>query len=387
MSRASKIAKKVSKLSTPAKIVVAILVVAILVAFVYAYMQGWLDKYLYPDNNNVGGSGTTVEATGELEIHFMELGNKANGDSIYIRAGDVDIIVDGGSEKNSADDICQYVDQYCTDNTIEFAIVTHADTDHIASFIGTTKETGIFDYYEVDTIIDFPLTDKADKATCSEYFRERTEEIEDGNTDWYTALQCYNNEDGAQRIYQLTDSITLEILYHKFYEERHSDENNYSVCFLLTHGSEKFLFTGDLEEHGEESLIEQYGNRLADVTLFKAGHHGSRTSSNEELLSVIKPEIVVVTCVAGRNQYHAAEENIFPTQAMIDRVSQYTDEVYVTTMYDEVADEGVSMNGDITIISTTTGVTVRCSNNDTYLKDTQWFADNRTMPDAWGRAS
>ena len=69
---------------------------------------------------------------------------------------------------------------------------------------------------------------------------------------------------------------------------------------------------------------------------------------------------------------------------MIDRVAQYTDRVYVTSLGDESAEGGyVSMNGNIVVKSGRGGVMVECSNNDTLLKDTQWFKENRTAPSAW----
>lgn len=125
-------------------------------------------------------------------------------------------------------------------------------------------------------------------------------------------------------------------------------------------------------------------NQLPEVALFKAGHHGSKTSSNDCLLSVIKPKIVCVCCCAGTDEYTDNKENQFPTQAMIDRVSAYTDQVYVTSLGDDEAAGGfTSMNGNIVVTSNRSGVTVDCSNNNTLLKDTAWFQENRTMPSAW----
>lgn len=151
---------------------------------------------------------------------------------------------------------------------------------------------------------------------------------------------------------------------------------------MINQGDRHFLFTGDLEEKGEKKLVEM--NDLPEVVLYKAGHHGSKTSSSEELLSVIKPEIVCVCCCAGSPEYTDNPANMFPTQAFCDRVSVYTDRVYVTTVcidYDnELFD---SMNGDITVRSGENGVTVTGSANDTPLKDTEWFKNNREAPDNW----
>ena len=41
------------------------------------------------------------------------------------------------------------------------------------------------------------------------------------------------------------------------------------------------------------------------------------------------------------------------------------------------------MNGNIVVTSDREGVTVQCSNNNTLLKDTDWFKENRNMPEAW----
>ena len=125
-------------------------------------------------------------------------------------------------------------------------------------------------------------------------------------------------------------------------------------------------------------------NDLPEVKLFKAGHHGSKTSSNDVLLSVIKPEIVCVCCCCGSPQYTPTIENQFPTQQFINRVSKYTDAVYVTTIcVDYKEDKFESMNGNIIIRSQDGEVTVICSASTDKLKDTKWFKEYRTVPDEW----
>ena len=324
--------------------------------------------------------GGDVYVSGDLQIHFMELGNKYTGDSIYIKAGDVDILIDAGSRASSTDTTAAYIDRYCTDGVLEYVIATHADQDHIAGFAGSNSSPSIFDRYECETIIDFALTDKTTE-TYRTYVEKRDAEVAAG-AKHYTALQCWNETDGAKRVYELSRGIEMEILYNYFYENRSKDENNYSVCLMFNQGDKHFLFTGDLEEEGEEYFV-QY-NTLPKVELFKAGHHGSKTSSNDCLLSVIKPKIVCVCCCAGTDEYTDNVENQFPTQAMIDRVAKYTNQVYVTSLGDENAPEGyVSMNGNIVVTSDRKAVTVNGSNNNTLLKDTAWFQSFRKTPAEW----
>lgn len=336
------------------------------------------------------------QLSGELEFHFIMLGNDNAGDCVYIKAGEYDILIDAGSEKNSIDDIQNYLSTRVLDNTLEFVIITHADQDHIAGF--SKRDGSIFDLFNCQTIIDFPLSDKTTNL-YSDYKLERQDEVLNGATH-YTALECYNNQNGAERVYNLTSdgSIKMEILYNHYYENKSSDENNYSVCVMFYHGDRQFLFTGDLEVEGETKLAQKYD--FTRVELFKAGHHGSPTSSNEILLKEIQPKICVITCCAGNTEYTDFLPNTFPSRAVLDRIEKYTDKIYIPT-YAEItidsenptttyqgkvitnykkSNEFKQLNGNIVVLSKPEAeVFVECSNNNTILKDTTWYQNQRLL--------
>ena len=321
-----------------------------------------------------------VYVSGDLEIHFLELGNKYTGDCTYINAGGVDILIDAGSKTNSIPTISAYLDQYVTDGILEYVIVTHAHQDHYAGFATSEKQESLFDIYECEVIIDFAQTNQKDTATMySNYIRERKDEIANGATH-YTAEDCMTQ---GLTVFDLGNQMELQILDNYYYYQKDSSgENNHSVCCMINQGDNHFLFTGDLEESGEEKLVEL--NDLPQVTLYKAGHHGSKTSSGEALLSVIRPQMVCVCCCAGSPEYTDNNNNQFPTQDFIDRIAPYTELVYVTTLcVDYENDQYTSMNGNIKITSNATGVYVDCSNVNTILKDWEWFQTNRTCPIAW----
>ena len=228
----------------------------------------------------------------------------------------------------------------------------------------------------MDTIIDFPLTEKTTQ-TFKRYESERADEVSAG-AKHFTALECYNDrESGEDKTFNLSSdgNIKMEILYNHYYNNDAVHENDYSVCVLFHHGSRQFLFTGDLEKSGEQELAEEYD--FTQVELFKAGHHGSATSSNDCLLKEIKPKICVVSCAIG-------DKHDFPRQEFIDRISKYTKKVYVTTINTDDEKGFADMNGNVVVISSADkDVYVECSNNNTLLKDTDWFKANRTCPIDW----
>ncbi len=314
-----------------------------------------------------------VSAEG-LSVHFLELGNYYAGDCTFIDIGDTEILIDAGSRKESASTIKNYIDKYCSDGKIEYVIATHAHQDHIAAFVGDGN-TGIFYQYEIGTLIQFSKTGVSTQIYSA--YKSAVEYIKGKGTAVHTVLECWNNTNGAKRSYTLADGITMNFLYQKYYETKANEENDYSVCMLLTQGENNYLFTGDLESSGEASLVAS--NTLPKCKLYKGGHHGSKTSSSATLLAKIKPEIVCVCCCAGTSEYTSVQANQFPTQDFINRIAPYTDKVYVTT-----GKAGYTMNGNITV-SCPDGknLTVTGSNNNLILKETAWFKAERTLPSAW----
>lgn len=305
----------------------------------------------------------------DLEINFMMVGNAKTGDAIYIKAGDTDILVDAGSRESSAETITNYLldetsnlHSYVSDNKLEYVIATHADQDHIAGFVGTSKIPGIFESFEIDTLIQFTRSDK-ESGLYNEYC-SLVETLKTNGTNVYTALDCWNNANGASRVIEVAAGIEIEILYNYYYENKASHENNYSVCFMLRRGDEQYLFTGDLEKKGEEYLVEY--NDLGEVYLYKLGHHGSDTSSTMTLLNVIKPEVVIGTLCAFTNEYSSNLDEIFPTTVVVNNLNSLgtVKHFYVNTMVSDNEEGYVPANGNIVVYSNESGTGVRCSESD-----------------------
>ena len=321
----------------------------------------------------------------EVSVHFIELGNKYTGDCTLIKAGNTEVLIDCGSRESSVPTVKSYLDNYVEDGILEYVIVTHAHQDHYAGFATSEKKSSIFDLYICETVITFANTNQKATSTMYKNFQREIAETEGRGTKVYTALQCVNNADGAASEYSLSSTVKMEILYQKFYESgaKASSENDYSVCCMITGGENKFLFTGDLESEGEKSLAQwykqKYGVEYVEVDLYKAGHHGSKTSSSEYFLDTFRPKVCCVCCCAGSTEYTTNKENTFPTQTFINNISKYTDKVYVTTLcVDYKNGEYKSFNGNIVVCLKNGVISVDCSDNNTILKDTQWYKENRT---------
>ena len=72
--------------------------------------------------------------------------------------------------------------------------------------------------------------------------------------------------------------------------------NNKGIVIRVEYGEASFLFTGDLEEHALETLVEYYEDTsLLDVDVYQVGHHGSYNGTNTDILTAMTPEIAIMS--------------------------------------------------------------------------------------------
>jgi competence protein ComEC len=94
-----------------------------------------------------------------------------------------------------------------------------------------------------------------------------------------------------------------------------ADANEISVVVLLRFGGFAALLTGDASAEVERLLVDRHGDALRAPVL-KAGHHGSRTSTSDEWLDAVRPELVVVSAGRGNRYGHPAPEVV---KRLVDR--------------------------------------------------------------------
>lgn len=92
--------------------------------------------------------------------------------------------------------------------------------------------------------------------------------------------------------------------------------NNNSLICKLVYQDFSMLFTGDIEEIAEKTILNKYKDTNAlKSTVLKVAHHGSKSSSIEEFLNVVKPKISIIG---------VGEKNTFghPNSEVLERLKQ-----------------------------------------------------------------
>ena len=206
-----------------------------------------------------------------LSIHIIDVGQ---GDSALIKSDNCNILIDGGGSENSDYDVGeQILIPYLLDNTngvIDLMIISHFHEDHAEGCISVLEELKV---KKVIIGVQPKMTDLYDEVL--KITREKN-----------IPLIIVSKGDKIT-----IDDIEFEVLYPERDLKIKEDMNNNSLVIKVKYKETSILLTGDIEKEAENLLV----NETLDVDILKVAHHGSKTSTTEELLEVITPEIALIS--------------------------------------------------------------------------------------------
>lgn len=240
-----------------------------------------VNKYTVSDKASEG------QLTDKLTVHFLDVGQ---GDCVLITCGEHAMLIDAGD--NSMGTTVELYLRKQNIKKLDYVIGTHPDADHIGGM------DVIIYKFDCDTIIlpDF------EKNTAT--YRDVIDTINNKN---YKITRP-----AAGKTYSLGQSEFTVI--SPVSDDYGDNANNYSVGIRLTYGDTSFLLAGDAEEEAEEDMLDSGQELKADV--FKASHHGSRTSNTEEFLEAVNPEYAVISCGENNKYGHPHAQTLNTLRAM-----------------------------------------------------------------------
>jgi len=98
----------------------------------------------------------------------------------------------------------------------------------------------------------------------------------------------------GDRIY-FDKSTYVDIMWPNIEQTEENILNNNSIVMRLSYENFKMFFTGDIEQEAEEKIVSLYKNTdFLNADVLKVAHHGSKTSSSEEFLELVKPKISLI---------------------------------------------------------------------------------------------
>ena len=103
--------------------------------------------------------------------------------------------------------------------------------------------------------------------------------------------------------------------------------NNNSIVCKLKYKSFSCVFTGDIEELAEKQILHEYKNNkdLFKSTILKVAHHGSKTSSSNDFLKAVCPNIALIG-VGENNKFGHPNDEVIKRLKIIESKIYRTDE-------------------------------------------------------------
>ncbi|MBI4138251.1 MAG: MBL fold metallo-hydrolase [Candidatus Wildermuthbacteria bacterium] len=217
------------------------------------------------------------------------------GDAILLRTPEGhDILVDGGPDTTVLSRLGDILPPW--DRTIDLIILTHPDADHITGLVevleayrarlvlwtGVRKDTNVFLAFQ--------------EAIAKE------------------GVSAVIANSGQQVRWSRNSGDFLEVLYPDDSTFFKGPVNESSIILRVMRRGPRMLLTGDTTRKIERLLAESGADLKADV--LKIAHHGSKTSTSQEFLDEVRPDVAVIS-VGKENAYG------HPTKEVLERLRQY----------------------------------------------------------------
>ncbi len=233
-----------------------------------------------------------VTAGHEMRVHFIDVGQ---GDSILIESPNGKTMLIDGGVKGAGQQVVSYLKELGV-NKLDQVVATHPDADHIGGLIPVLQTIPIEQFYD------------SGKVHTSQTFEEMLMAIDEKNIPYYVPK--------TGDLIEFDKDVTVKVLNAN---EHATDNNDASIVLKVVYGNVSFLLTGDAGTTLEKEMMQND----VSATILKAGHHGSNTSSSEEFIRAVKPEVTILSYGKDNKYGH-------PHAEVVDRLQAIGSNIYAT---------------------------------------------------------
>lgn len=189
-------------------------------------------------------------------VTFIDVGQ---GDSAIIETGNQNFLIDIGNQPTEVLKVARHLGI----NHFDGVFISHAHLDHYGGLDELSRYMSFDKIYELDT----------NKLTQSSI-----------------AISDYTK----------TENFEL-------FPIKGVGTNNQVLIVKFTLGDSTILFPGDIELESEQQLVADYCH-LIDADVLKVPHHGSRSSSSQEFVDCVSPNIAVISSGKDNSYNHPHPE-------------------------------------------------------------------------------
>jgi beta-lactamase superfamily II metal-dependent hydrolase len=198
-------------------------------------------------------------------------------------------------QKKEPDNPIQYLKNKLKSNNIFRFIISHPDMDHL---------DGLKDFYEEFNITNTWDTDNNKKIDLNSFFAGYNKEDWEFYTDLragkITSTKRLTYFSRTDNLYFNEDDITILCptpeLVRKANEKEDYNDASYALLFTPPKkdgGKWKILFAGDTHDDSWEYILKNHKDKISNIDILFAPHHGRDSSRNYDFLETLKPTITL----------------------------------------------------------------------------------------------
>jgi competence protein ComEC len=250
-----------------------------------------------PEPEAPASDTTTSPASGELEIHYLDVGQ---GDATLLLHDEVAVLIDAGRWQSSG--LVPMLRARGVE-ALDLVVITHPHADHIGQF---------------DQVMDaFPVDEVwwSGSVTTSQTFERAVAALERSDA-------AYEEPRAGDRA--VLGPLDIEVVNPPAGVGL-SDLHDAGVSLRVTHGEVRLLFTGD-NEAATERRMASTSAEMIDADILQLGHHGSNTSTTSSFLVAVDPALAIYSAGADNSYGH-------PSPEVVDRVLAAGIELYGTDVH------------------------------------------------------
>lgn len=221
-----------------------------------------------------------LPSTRNLKVHFIDVGQ---GDSILAESEGHYMLIDAGENDRGAAVVTYLKNAGVT--SLDYVIGTHPHSDHIGGLDDVLRE------FPTEKVILPP--------------------VEHTTKTFSDVLDVIADKGMKITMPKVGDTYTLGAAAFQILApagDYGDDLNNWSVGIRLSYKNIHLVMCGDAEKEAESDIVKYNKDLQADV--LKAGHHGSSTSTSDELLDAVSPTYAVIQCGEDNSYGHPHKETL-----------------------------------------------------------------------------
>lgn len=221
-----------------------------------------------------------VKDLSDLKVHFIDVGQAdATLFQFKNRDREYNLLFDAG-DWNRRDVVNYLQSQGIT--TLDVVIISHPHADHIGQLEHIMNQFTVHEVW------------MSGNTASSQTFQRALEAV--------LASDANYEEPRAGDIYDI-GPLTLEVLHPAHLS---GDLNQDSISIRFVYGNVAFLLTGDAYKQNERAMMERASTIQANV--LQLGHHGSNTSTDQQFLEAVNPDIAIYSAGSNNSYGHPHAE-------------------------------------------------------------------------------